>query len=159
MARFRAVMVHPSGRHFDVVVGRWETTTFLGALRDDGFTGPLLVNGPINGVILLAWVEQHLAPTLSAGDVVILDNLSSHKVAGVREAIEMTGVKLRFLPPYSPDLNPIELAFAKLKKLLRDGAERTVDKLWHLCGRVLDESSPAECLNYIRHCGYATLNP
>jgi transposase len=99
-----------------------------------------------------------LAPTLSAGDVVIMDNLSSHKVAGVREAIETTGAELRFLPPYSPDLNPIELAFAKLKKLLRDGAERTVDKLWDLCGRALDKFSRTECLNYIRHCGYATLN-
>jgi transposase len=141
-----------------VPAGRWETTTFLGALRADGFTAPLTVDGPINGVIFLAWVEQHLTPTLSAGDVVIMDNLSSHKVAGVREAIEMTGAELRFLPPYSPDLNPIELAFAKLKKLLRDGAERTVDKLWDLCGRVLDEFSRDECLNYIRHCGYATLN-
>jgi len=109
-------------------------------------------------VIFLAWVEQHLAPTLSACDVVIMDNLSSHKVGGVREAIESTAAELRFLPPYSPDLNPIELAFAKLKKLLRDGAERTVDKLWDLCGRVLEEFSQTECLNYIQHCGYATLN-
>ena len=141
-----------------VPAGRWETTTFLGALRVVGFTAPLTIDGPINGVIFLAWVEQHLAPTLSAGDVVIMDNLSSHKVGGVREAIESTGAELRFLPPYSPDLNPIELAFAKLKKLLRDGAERTVDKLWDLCGRVLEEFSQTECLNYIQHCGYATLN-
>jgi transposase len=141
-----------------VPAGRWETTTFLGALRADGFTAPLTVDGPINGAIFRSWVEQHLAPTLSSGDVVIMDNLSSHKVTGVREAIERTGAQLRFLPPYSPDFNPIELAFAKLKKLLRDGAERTVDKLWDLCGRVLDEFSPTECINYMRHCGYATLN-
>lgn len=125
-----------------VPAGRWETTTFLGALRHEGFTAPLTVDGPINGAIFLALGEQHLAPTLSAGDVVILDNLSSHKVSGVREAIEKTGAELRFLPPYSPDLNPIELAFAKLKKLLRDAAERTVDKLWDLCGRVLLSRMP-----------------
>ena len=112
-----------------VPAGRWETTTFLGALRANGFMAPLTIDGPINGPLFLAWVEQHLAPTLSAGDLVIMDNLSSHKVAGVREAIEAAGAELRYLPPYSPDLNPIELAFAKLKKLLRDGAERTVDKL------------------------------
>jgi len=137
-----------------VPAGRWETTTFLGALRVQGFVAPLTVDGPINGSLFLAWVKQHLVPTLSPGDVVIMDNLSSHKVAGVREAIESTGAELRYLPPYSPDLNPIELAFAKLKKLLRDGAERTVDKLWELCGRILDEFSPAECQNYFRHCGY-----
>lgn len=137
-----------------VPAGRWETTTFLGALRNQGFVAPLTVDGPINGQLFLAWVQQHLVPTLSSGDVVIMDNLSSHKVAGVREAIESVGAVLRYLPPYSPDLNPIELAFAKLKKLLRDGAERTVDKLWDLCGRILDEFSPAECRNYFRHCGY-----
>ena len=141
-----------------VPAGRWGTTTFLGALRASGFVAPLTVDGPINGPLFLAWVEQHLAPTLSAGDLVIMDNLSSHKVAGVREAIEAAGAELRYLPPYSPDLNPIELAFAKIKKLLRDGAERTVDKLWDLCGRILDEFTPDECLNYFRHCGYATLN-
>jgi transposase len=137
-----------------VPCGRWETTTFVGALRADGFVAPLTLDGPINGRLFLAWVEQHLAPTLSAGDVVVMDNLSSHKVSGVREAIESAGAELRYLPPYSPDLNPIELAFSKLKKLLRDGAERTVDKLWDLCGRILDEFSPGECLNYFNHCGY-----
>ncbi len=137
-----------------VPAGRWETTTFLGALRVQGFVAPLTVDGPINGPLFLAWVEQHLVPTLSPGDVVIMDNLSSHKVAGVREAIESVGAALRYLPPYSPGLNPIELAFAKLKKLLRDGAERTVDKLWELCGRILDEFTPTECQNYFKHCGY-----
>jgi len=134
--------------------GRWETTTFLGALRVQGFVAPLTADGPINGRLFLAWVQQHLAPTLSAGDIVIMDNLSSHKVAGVREAIEAAGAELRYLPPYSPDLNPIELAFAKLKKLLRDGAARTIDKLWDLCGRILDQFTPEECRNYFTHCGY-----
>ena len=134
--------------------GRWETTTFLGALRNEGFIAPLTVEKPINGPLFLAWVEQHLAPVLKPGDIVVMDNLSSHKVTGIREAIEAAGAELRYLPPYSPDLNPIELACSKFKKLLRDGAERTVDKLWSLCGRVLDQFTEAECGNYFRHCGY-----
>ena len=135
-------------------LGRWETTTFLGALRVEGFVAPLTIDGAINGPLFRAWIEQHLAPTLQPGDLVVMDNLSSHKVAGGREAIEAVGAELRYLPPYSPDLNPIELAFSKLKKLLRDGAERTVDKLWDLCGRVLDEFTEDECRNYFKHCGY-----
>jgi transposase len=134
--------------------GRWQTTTFLGALRVEGFIAPLTVEGAINGPLFRAWIEQHLAPVLKPGDIVVMDNLSSHKVAGVREAIESAGAELRYLPPYSPDLNPIELAFSKLKKLLRDGAERTVDKLWELCGRILDQFTETECRNYFRHCGY-----
>jgi transposase len=137
-----------------VPAGRWQTTTFLGAMRAEGFIAPLTVDGPINGPLFRAWVEQCLAPALRPGDIVVMDNLSSHKVAGIREAIEAVGAELRYLPPYSPDLNPIELAFSKLKKLLRDGAERTVDKLWNLCGRILDEFQKPECLNYFRHCGY-----
>jgi len=134
--------------------GRWETTTFLGALRAEGFIAPLTVEGPINGPLFLAWVEQHLAPVLKIGDIVVMDNLSSHKVAGVCEAIQAVGAELRYLPPYSPDLNPIELAFSKLKKLLRDGAARTVDKLWELCGKILDQFTEIECRNYFKHCGY-----
>ena len=134
--------------------GNWQTTTFLGALRAEGFIAPLTIEGAINGPLFRAWVEQHLAPALKPGDIVVMDNLSSHKVAGVRTAIEATGAELRYLPPYSPDLNPIELAFAKLKKLLRDGAERTVDKLWELCGRILDAFTEHECRNYFKHCGY-----
>lgn len=134
--------------------GRWETTSFVGALRATGFIAPLTLDGPINGQLFLAWVQQHLVPTLSPGDIVVMDNLSSHKVAGIREALESAGAQVRELPPYSPDLNPTELAFPKLKKLLRDGAERTVDALWNLCGRILDEFSSEECRNYFRHCGY-----
>jgi transposase len=134
--------------------GRWQTTTFLGALRAQGFVAPLTVEGAINGPLFRAWVEQHLVPTLTSGDLVVMDNLSSHKVAGVREAIEAVGAELRYLPPYSPDLNPIELAFSKLKKLLRDGAERTVDSLTKLCGQVLDQFTEHECRNYFKHCGY-----
>ena len=133
---------------------RWQTTTFLGALRAEGFIAPLTVEGAINGPLFRGWVEQHLAPVLQPGDIVVMDNLSSHKVAGIREAIEAVGAELRYLPPYSPDLNPIELAFSKLKKLLRDGAARTVDKLWDLCGRILDQFTEQECRNYFKHCGY-----
>jgi transposase len=134
--------------------GRWQTTTFLGALRAEGFIAPLTVEGSINGELFRAWVEQHLVPVLKIGDIVVMDNLSSHKVAGIREAIEAAGAELRYLPPYSPDLNPIELAFSKLKKLLRDGAERTVDKLWKLCGSILNQFTESECRNYFQHCGY-----
>lgn len=134
--------------------GRWQTTTFLGALRAEGFIAPLTVEGSINGELFRAWVEQHLVPVLKSGDIVVMDNLSSHKVAGIREAIEAAGAELRYLPPYSPDLNPIELAFSKFKKLLRDGAERTVDKLWKLCGSILDQFTESECRNYFQHCGY-----
>lgn len=137
-----------------VPFGRWQTTTFLGALRVSGFIAPLTIDGPITGPLFRSWVEQHLAPVLQCGDIVVMDNLSSHKVAGVREAIEAVGAELRYLPPYSPDLNPIELAFSKLKKLLRDGAERTVDKLWELCGSILDQFTETECRNYFKHCGY-----
>jgi len=137
-----------------VPCGRWATTTFLGAMRNTGFVAPLTIEGAINGDIFRAWVEQHLVCTLSPGDIVIMDNLSSHKVAGVREAIEAAGAELRYLPPYSPDLNPIELAFSKLKKMLRDGAERTTEKLWKLCGSILDHFIESECRGYFKHCGY-----
>src|ERR687898_2116285 len=134
--------------------GHWKTTTFLAALRHDGLSAPCVFDGAINGARFLAYVEQALVPTLRPGDVVVLDNLGAHKVKGIRAAIEAAGAELRYLPPYSPDLNPIELAFSKLKKLLRDGAERTVDKLWELCGRILDHFTEHECRNYFQQCGY-----
>jgi transposase len=137
-----------------VPYGRWETTTFLGAMRSTGFVAPLCVEGAINGSLFQAWVEQHLAKVLRAGDVVVMDNLSSHKGAGIVAAIEAVGATVRYLPPYSPDLNPIELAFSKFKKLLRDGAERTTEKLWQLCGRVLELFTESECRSYLQHCGY-----
>jgi transposase len=137
-----------------VPYGRWETTTFLGALRSTGFVAPLCVEGAINGQLFQAWVEQQLVKVLRPGDVVVMDNLSSHKGAGVIAAVEAVGATLRYLPAYSPDLNPIELAFSKFKKLLRDGAQRTTDKLWQLCGQVLDLFTESECRNYFKHCGY-----
>lgn len=137
-----------------VPYGRWETTTFLGAMRSTGFVAPLCVEGAINGALFQAWVEQHLVKVLRPGDIVVMDNLSSHKGSGVIAAIEAAGASVRYLPPYSPDLNPIELAFSKFKKLLRDGAQRTTEKLWQLCGQVLDLFTENECRNYLRHCGY-----
>lgn len=134
--------------------GHWKTTTFLAALRTSGLTAPLVVDGAINGAIFLAYVEQHLVPTLKPGDIVVMDNLSAHKVAGVQTAIEAVGARVLYLPPYSPDLNPIETVFSKFKWLLRSAAERTVDALWAACGRLIDEFTESECRNHIRHCGY-----
>jgi transposase len=134
--------------------GHWKTTTFLAALRTGGFIAPLVVDGPITGALFKAYVEQHLAPTLRSGDQVVMDNLNAHKVTGVQEAIEARGAPLVYLPPYSPDFNPIENAFAKLKARLRHAEERTVVGLWSRIGEVLREFSPAECRKYFRHCGY-----
>jgi transposase len=134
----------------------WKTTTFVGGRRLSGFTAPLVVDGPMNGKTFLAYVEQHLAPTLTAGDVVVMDNLAAHKVKGVRQAIEAVGARLVYLPPYSPDFNPIEQAFAKLKWLLRSAAERTVEALEQAIADALDRFSPRECQNYFRNSGYAT---
>jgi transposase len=135
--------------------GHWHTTTFVGALRASGFVAPVVVDGAVNGELFLAYVRQQLVPALRPGDVVVMDNLSSHTAAGVRRAIEGAGRRLLYLPPYSPDLNPIENAFSKLKRLLRSAAERTVEGLWRVIGQLLDRFSPAECRNYFRHCGYA----
>ena len=134
--------------------GHWKTTTFLAALRSSGLTAPLVVDGAINGSIFLAYVQQQLVSTLSAGDIVVMDNLSAHKVAGVKEAIEAVGATIAYLPPYSPDLNPIETVFSKFKALLRTAAARSVDALWQTCGTLLDSFSESECRNHIRHCGY-----
>lgn len=134
--------------------GHWQTTTFLAGLRHDRIVAPLVLNGAINGAAFRAWVEQFLAPTLEPGDIVVADNLSSHKVAGVREAIEAQGAAIIFLPSYSPDLNPIEQLFAKLKALIRHLAPRSRDALFETIGYALDQVSPTECSNYLAHAGY-----
>ena len=135
--------------------GHWKTTTFIAGLRHNAITAPLVIDRPMNGVIFKAYVEQMLAPTLSPGDIVVMDNLSSHKIDGVRQAIEDRGARLLYLPPYSPDFNPIEMVFAKLRALLRKAAERTVDALWDTIGETLDTFTPQECVNYFKHAGYA----
>jgi transposase len=134
--------------------GHWKTTTFVAGLRQSGIVAPLVLDGPMNGPTFRAYVEQALAPALEPGDVVVLDNLPAHKVAGVREAITHRGATLMYLPPYSPDLNPIEQLFAKLKALLRKAAARTRDALWDTIGQALDAFTPSECQNYIRNSGY-----
>ena len=134
--------------------GHWKTSTFIGALRSDGLTATGVIDGAINGELFLAWVEQVLVPTLRRGDIVIMDNRGAHKVGGVRQAIEAAGATLLFIPPYSPDLNPIEQAFAKLKSLLRARAWRTVDALWKALGSLVDCFSPGECANFLRNAGY-----
>lgn len=134
--------------------GHWQTTTFVAALRPGGLTAPLVIDGAVNGDPFVAYVEQVLAPTLRPGDVVVMDNLACHKRARVGALIEGAKCRLLYLPPYSPDLNPIELALAKLKALLRKAGKRTVDGLWDFLGEALDALSPDECRNYFRHCGY-----
>ncbi len=136
--------------------GRWRTQTFLAALRHDRIDAPLVLDGPINGQSFTAYVEQFLVPTLAPGDIVILDNLGSHKGAAARNAIRAVGARLLFLPPYSPDLNPIEQVFAKLKHLLRKAEERSIDALFKRIGSVLDAFPPQECANYLRNSGYAS---
>jgi transposase len=133
---------------------RWTTMTFLAGLRNDGITAPCVIDGPINGTLFRAWVEQFLIPTLRPGDIVVLDNLGSHKGVGTRRAIRAAGAHLLFLPPYSPDLNPIEMVFAKLKTLLRKANERSIANVWNRIGTLLNHFSPAECANYVRHAGY-----
>jgi len=147
----------PRGQRVDGIAphGHWQTSTFVAALRHDRIDAPCVFDGPINGACFRAWTEQALAPTLAPGDIVIMDNLSSHKVAGVRTAIEARGATLVYLPPYSPDLNPIEQVFAKLKHLLRKAQARTVDALHDAIGHLLDTFSPTECQNYIRNSGYS----
>lgn len=136
--------------------GHWKTTTFTAGLRRGGITAPWVLDGAMNRDAFLVYAEKVLGPTLAAGDLVVMDNLPAHKGETVRRLIEARGATLLFLPPYSPDLNPIELAFAKLKALLRKAAERTVGALWDRIGDVLDAFTPQECANYFRHHGYAS---
>ena len=151
----------PAGERLDAAVpfGHWKTTTFTAALRSTGLTAPMVIDGPTTGDLFVAYVRQVLVPTLRPGDIVVADNLACHKRAGARAAIEAAGCELRFLPPYSPDLNPIERAFSKLKALLRKAAKRTVEELWDYLGEVLDEFTPQECRNYLASCGYSAAIP
>jgi transposase len=135
--------------------GHWHTMTFLAALRVDRIDAPCVFDGPINGQRFTAYVEQFLVPRLEPGDIVVMDNLGSHKGERVRRAIRAAGAHLLFLPPYSPDLNPIEQLFAKLKTLLRKASQRTVNAVWRRTGELLDPVSPSECANYFRNSGYA----
>lgn len=137
--------------------GHWKTLTFLAGLRHDRIVAPLVLDGPINGTTFTAWVKQALVPTLAKGDVVILDNLGSHKGKEARKAIRDVGARLLFLPPYSPDLNPIEMMFAKLKTLVRKADERTIETTWRRIGALLGTFKPDECAAYIRHAGYASI--
>jgi len=137
--------------------GHWHTMTFLAALRHDRIDAPWVLGGPINGAAFLTYVEKVLVPTLRPGDVVIMDNLGSHKGPAIRAAIRGAGARLIFLPPYSPDLNPIEQLFAKLKHLLRKAAERSKEALWRRIGNLLDLFSPQECANYLENAGYASI--
>ena len=135
--------------------GHWTTTTFIAALRCDCLTAPMVTDGPMNREIFRVYIEHFLIPTLKPGDIVIMDNLSSHKVAGIREALEEAGASALYLPPYSPDLNPIEQVFSKFKALLRKAAERTVEAVWRKIGEIMDTYPPHECANYLVNSGYA----
>ena len=136
--------------------GHWKTLTLVAALRIDGVTAPYVIDGAMDGPTFIAYVCQVLVPTLQKRDIVFMDNLRTHKVDGVREAIEAAGATVRYLPAYSPDLNPIEMAFSKLKAALRKGAARTVKALWKLIGKLVKAFAPGECANYFRHAGYRT---
>lgn len=137
--------------------GRWRTLTFLAALRCDSMTAPCVFDGPINGQCFRAYVEQLLVPTLKPGDIVIADNLGSHKSKAARDAIQAAGARLWFLPKYSPDLNPIEQAFAKIKHWMRQAQKRSLDDLWRHLGQLLRTIQPQECANYFQNAGYASV--
>ena len=134
--------------------GHWTTTTFLAGLRSDGVIAALVLDGPVTGEVFRAYIEQMLAPNLRCGDVVVMDNVATHRVSGIREAITAAGASLLYLPSYSPDLNPIEQVFAKLKALLRKAAARSRETLWATIATVLDAITPAECRNYLANSGY-----
>lgn len=159
MARLRGRSRHGERLLTAVPWGHWKTTTFVAGLRLSGLTAPMVLDGPMNGAVFKAYTEQFLVPSLEPGDIVVMDNLSSHKVDGVREAITAIGVCLLYLPPDSPDLNPIKQAFAKLKALLRSAAARTVDDLWQAITDIIDKFPPQECENYFRNSGYGFNQP
>ena len=134
--------------------GHWKTLTLIAALRVGGLTAPYIIDGAMDGAAFMAYIEQVLVPTLAKGDIVFMDNLRTHKIDGVAAAIATAGATVRYLPAYSPDLNPIEMAFSKLKAALRKGAKRTVKELWRLIGKLVKSFAPGECANYFRHAGY-----
>ena len=154
MARLRGWAPKGERRRAAIPHGHWKTVTFVGGLTLAGFVAPMLLDGPMDGECFLAWVEQMLAPTLRPGDIVVMDNLAAHKVAGVRQAIEACGAELRYLPPYSPDLNPIENGFAKLKAHVRKSAARTLDALDRAAANALHQFKSHECANFFAHAGY-----
>jgi transposase len=139
--------------------GRWRTLTFLGALRCDRLTAPCVFDGPINGECFRAYVEQQLLPILKAGDIVIMDNLGSHKATALRRAIKAAGARLWYLPPYSPDLNPIEQTFARIKHWLRIAQKRSIEETWRYVGDLVSTIEPGECTNYFANAGYVSVNP
>ena len=154
MARRRGRAPKGARRRASIPHGHWKTTTFVAGLRLTGMIAPFVLDGPINRDAFEVYVEKILVPELKPGDIVVMDNLSSHKGPRVRELIEAAGASLLYLPPYSPDFNPIENAFAKLKALLRKAAERTMDGLWTAIARILDLFTPTECVNYFAAAGY-----
>jgi transposase len=149
----------PRGQRLPAKVphGHWQTLTFIAALRHDRIDAPCVIDGPINGLLFTAYVEQFLAPTLAPGDIVVLDNLGSHKGEAAKDAVRARGAHMIFLPPYSPELNPIEQLFAKVKHWMRHAAERGHDATWRRVGQLLDIVSPTECANYLRNAGYASV--
>jgi transposase len=154
MARLRGRSLRGERCRAAVPHGHWKTTTFTAGLRLGGLAAPMLLDGPMNGSAFLAYAEQVLAPELHPGDIVVMDNLPAHKISGVREAIEKVGARLLFLPPYSPDFNPIEMAFSKLKALLRKAATRTIDELWSVVANCLAAFTAEECRHYFEAAGY-----
>ena len=154
MTRLRGRAARGERCRAPVPFGHWNTTTFIAGLRLGGISAPMLLEGPMDGEHFLAYIEQVLVPTLTVGDTVIMDNLSSHKMAGVRFAIEAAGARLLYLPPYSPDFNPIEMAFSKLKAILRGAAQRSLDGLWTAIKHAIERFTPSECANYFAAAGY-----
>lgn len=154
MARLRGWAPRGQRCHATIPHGHWKTVTFVGGLTLAGFIAPMLLDGPMNGEAFRAWCEQMLAPALRPRHIVVMDNLAAHKVDGVRQAIEACGATLLYLPPYSPDLNPIENAFAKLKAYVRKAAARTIDALESAAARALQTFKPTECVNFFAHGGY-----
>lgn len=154
MARLRGRAPRGQRCRAGIPHGHWKTTTFTAGLRLNGLAAPWLLDGPMDGEAFLVYVRRVLVPDLTPGDIVIMDNLPAHKVSGVRQAIEAAGAGLLYLPPYSPDFNPIEMAFAKLKALLRKAAKRTINDLWDAIADAVPAFTPNECINYFAAAGY-----